>query len=99
MAAPEIGLRPRVSLTVRAALSLIGFTAVIAQVLLMRELMVAFGGNELSLGLMLANWLLWTALGSRSGRGGWWPHWRRSAPRPCRSRCWRCGPPGRLSGR
>ena len=64
MAAPEIGLRPRVSLTVRAALSLIGFTAVIAQVLLMRELMVAFGGNELSLGLMLANWLLWTALGS-----------------------------------
>lgn len=46
------------------ALGLIGFTAVVAQVLLMRELLVVFFGNELSLGLMLANWLLWTAVGS-----------------------------------
>ena len=30
----------------------------------MRELMVVFCGNELSLGLMLASWLLWTAAGS-----------------------------------
>ncbi|MFB3923708.1 MAG: fused MFS/spermidine synthase [Terriglobia bacterium] len=30
----------------------------------MRELIVVFYGNELSLGLMLANWLLWTAVGS-----------------------------------
>jgi len=36
----------------------------IAQVVLMRELMVAFYGNEISLGLVLACWLLWTALGS-----------------------------------
>ena len=50
--------------TLRAILSLIGFTAVIAQVVLMRELLVVFYGNELSLGVMLANWLLWTALGS-----------------------------------
>ncbi len=62
MAAPETG--PRVSLTLPAVLSLIGFTAVIGQVVLMRELMVVSGGNELSLGLMLATWLLWTALGS-----------------------------------
>ena len=48
----------------RAAVILIGFTALIAQVVLMRELMVVFYGNEISLGLMLANWLLWTALGS-----------------------------------
>jgi len=46
------------------ALVLIGFSAVIAQVVLMRELMVVFCGNELSLGLMLASWLLWTAAGS-----------------------------------
>jgi len=46
------------------ALWLIGFTAVNAQVVLMRELMVVFHGNELSLGLMLASWLIWTAVGS-----------------------------------
>ena len=45
-------------------LSLIGFSAVIAQIVLMRELIVVFYGNELSLGLVLANWLLWTAVGS-----------------------------------
>jgi len=57
--------------TLRLVLSLIGFTAVIAQVMLMRELLVVFYGNELALGVMLANWLLWTALGaSLFGR---WP--------------------------
>jgi spermidine synthase len=48
----------------RLILGLIGFTAVIAQIVLMRELLVLFSGNEISLGLMLASWLLWTALGS-----------------------------------
>jgi spermidine synthase len=52
-----------------AALFLIGFTAIVAQIVLMRELMVVFNGNEMSLGLMLASWLLWTAIGSHaSGR-------------------------------
>lgn len=54
----------------RAVLLLIGFTAVIAQIVLMRELMVVFCGNEMSLGLMLASWLLWTAIGS-GGMGRW----------------------------
>jgi spermidine synthase len=54
----------RVSFTLRAALALIGFTAILAQVVLMRELMVVFYGNEISLGIVLANWLLWTAFGS-----------------------------------
>jgi spermidine synthase len=54
--------------TVLAVLTLIGFTAVIAQIVLMRELMVVFCGNEMSLGLMLASWLLGTAIGS-SGLG------------------------------
>ena len=48
----------------RGALALIGFTSVVAQVVLMRELMVAFCGNEIALGVMLACWLLWTAAGS-----------------------------------
>lgn len=52
------------SAKLRGVLALIGLTAVIAQIVLMRELVVVFCGNEISLGLMLANWLLWTALGS-----------------------------------
>jgi spermidine synthase len=43
---------------------LTGASAVIAQIVLMRELIVVFRGNELSLGLMLGTWLLWTAAGS-----------------------------------
>ena len=43
---------------------LIGFSAVIGQIVLMRELMVVFNGNEMSLGILLATWLLWTAVGS-----------------------------------
>jgi spermidine synthase len=49
---------------VRTALALIGFSAVIAQIVLMRELIVVFNGNEMSLGIMLATWLFWTAAGS-----------------------------------
>jgi spermidine synthase len=67
----SVGRRvPKPTWSLRAILSLIGFTAVIAQVVLMRELLVVFYGNELSLGVMLANWLLWTALGS-SVLGRW----------------------------
>jgi spermidine synthase len=55
---------PRVRPGVQAALALIGFTAVVAQIVLMRELMVVFVGNEISLGVTLATWLLWTAIGS-----------------------------------
>lgn len=55
---------------------LIGLTSVIAQIVLMRELMVVFSGNEVSLGVMLANWLLWTAFGS-GFLGRWSAHVRR----------------------
>ncbi|MGA8687591.1 MAG: fused MFS/spermidine synthase, partial [Candidatus Sulfotelmatobacter sp.] len=59
---------------VRVALTLIGFSAVIGQIVLMRELIVVFNGNEISLGIMLATWLFWTAAGSslssRSALGG-----------------------------
>ncbi len=49
---------------IRAALALVGLTAVIGQIVLMRELIVVFNGNEISLGVVLATWLLWTAVGS-----------------------------------
>jgi spermidine synthase len=47
-----------------AALALIGTTAIIGQIVLMRELIVVFNGNEISLGILLATWLFWTAAGS-----------------------------------
>jgi spermidine synthase len=50
--------------SIAVILSLIGITAVVAQIVLMRELIVVFYGNEISLGLTLANWLLWAAIGS-----------------------------------
>ena len=46
------------------ALFVMGLGAILAQILLIRELMVVFSGNELSAGVMLAAWLLWTGLGS-----------------------------------
>ncbi|MGA3017295.1 MAG: fused MFS/spermidine synthase [Bryobacteraceae bacterium] len=54
----------RTGFGVRAALILIGFTAAVAQIVLLRELMVVFYGNEISIGLMLGSWLFWTAAGS-----------------------------------
>ena len=42
----------------------LGFTSALAQVLLLRELLVGFRGNELSLGISLAAWLMSVALGS-----------------------------------
>ncbi len=46
------------------SLVLIGVTAMIGQVLLIRELIVVFYGNELSLGAILAAWMFWVAMGS-----------------------------------
>ena len=46
------------------AFVLMGMAALLAQILLLRELMVVFSGNELSTGVTLSAWLLWTALGS-----------------------------------
>ncbi|RLB07232.1 MAG: hypothetical protein DRG50_03405, partial [Deltaproteobacteria bacterium] len=46
------------------AFVLMGLGALLAQIVLLRELMVVFSGNELSTGVMLSAWLLWTALGS-----------------------------------
>ncbi len=46
------------------ALLLMGVAAVTGQIVLMRELLVLFHGNELSTALILAVWLVWNALGS-----------------------------------
>jgi spermidine synthase len=41
-----------------------GFAATVAQIIVLRELLVLFYGNELSAGLIFAGWLLWVGLGS-----------------------------------
>ncbi|MBW2309294.1 MAG: fused MFS/spermidine synthase [Deltaproteobacteria bacterium] len=46
------------------ALFLIGFAAIVGQIILIRELLVVFYGNELSTAIILAGWLIWTSLGS-----------------------------------
>ncbi len=47
-----------------SAVILMGFSGLVAQIVLLRELMVAFHGNELSIGVVLANWMLLEAAGA-----------------------------------
>ncbi len=46
------------------ALILVGFSSVVSQVVLIRELLITFYGNELSVGFILASWLFWVGMGS-----------------------------------
>ena len=48
----------------KISLLLMGLTGMTAQILLLRELLVSFLGNELTLGVILANWLILEAIGS-----------------------------------
>ena len=41
-----------------------GFSGLVAEILLLRELLIVFSGNELSIGIILSNWLIIEALGS-----------------------------------
>lgn len=43
---------------------ILGLTSIISQIIIIRELVVVFYGNELSLGIILASWFFWIALGS-----------------------------------
>jgi spermidine synthase len=48
----------------RLTLAAVGFTSTVAQVVLLRELVATFYGNELLLGLILMAWLAWVAAGA-----------------------------------
>jgi len=48
---------------VQIAIIVMGFSGLIAEILLLRELLIVFSGNELSIGIILANWLILEALG------------------------------------
>ena len=41
-----------------------GFSGLVAQILLLREFLIIFSGNEFSIGIILANWLILEAVGS-----------------------------------
>lgn len=45
------------------AIVVMGFSGLVAEILLLRELMIIFSGNELSIGIILANWLILEAIG------------------------------------
>lgn len=53
---------------------LIGLTSMVGQILLLRELITIFYGNELSIGIILASWLFWVAIGS------WISEWLKTNP-------------------
>lgn len=52
----------------KVAAFLLGTTSIMAQVILLREFMAVFSGNELVIGLVMANWMILTALGAWLGR-------------------------------
>ncbi|MCX6560343.1 MAG: hypothetical protein NTZ26_07490 [Candidatus Aminicenantes bacterium] len=58
-----------VDLKLQPAAARLGFLASAWQILLLREFAAQFYGSELSFGFVLAFWLLWGGLGSRSGGG------------------------------
>ena len=45
---------------------LIGFTAMSAQIVIMREFLIVFYGSEISIGFIFGSWFMWGALGSWS---------------------------------
>lgn len=52
-------MRKRICLAILA----MGFSGLAAEVLLLRELLIVFSGNELCIGIILANWLILEAFG------------------------------------
>ncbi len=49
--------------SVRIAVIVMGFSGLVAEIILLRELLIVFSGNELCIGIILANWLILEALG------------------------------------
>ena len=58
--------RPQ-TLKLHTSLFYIGFGSILSQILLVREFLVSFYGNELSIGIVFACWLVWIGIGSAIG--------------------------------
>ncbi len=48
-----------------------GLSGIVAQTVLIRESLIIYGGNELSIGVTIGSWVVWEALGAYLG--GRWP--------------------------
>jgi spermidine synthase len=44
-----------------------GMGGIVAQTILLRELLIIFSGNELSIGVIIGTWVIWEALGAFAG--------------------------------
>ena len=55
---------PHLKIVFILSIIVMGFSGMIAQIVILRELLVTFLGNELSIGIILANWLILEASGS-----------------------------------
>ncbi|MCX5809066.1 MAG: spermine synthase [Proteobacteria bacterium] len=44
-----------------------GFGGIVAQTILLRELLILFSGNELSIGVIIGSWVIWEAIGAVIG--------------------------------
>ncbi|HOE16950.1 MAG TPA: fused MFS/spermidine synthase [Syntrophorhabdaceae bacterium] len=48
-------------------LLIVGFSGIVAQTILLRELLIIFSGNELSIGVIIGSWVIWEAAGAYLG--------------------------------
>jgi len=67
---PEAPARAMISFNTRQEsifFFLLGFISMMAQLVLLREFIKSFHGNELVIGIFLATWMILTALGSQAG--------------------------------
>ncbi len=55
---------PMRPLSLRVSLLIMGLSGIVAQIILLRELLVSFLGNELTLGIILGEWLILVAIGA-----------------------------------
>lgn len=53
---------------IKFSVFVIGLTTLVTQIILLRNLLSVFSGNELVVGIILANWMMLTALGAYAGR-------------------------------
>jgi spermidine synthase len=51
----------------QVSLFYIGFGSILSQILLLREFLISFYGNELSIGIIFSCWLVWIGIGSLVG--------------------------------
>ena len=54
--------------TLKLSIFIIGFTTLIAQIIFLREFISVYNGNELIVGIILANWMFTTAIGAYIGK-------------------------------